>query len=148
MAESVGTAAGGEWIGRLLRLRIAKFFVVSFGSTALDYAVLLALRAALPRTTFWLGFAIAVGYVIGTLLNFFWARRWVFTPSALHPVWEFVAVGVIGGVGLLLTEVITIGLNEGVHWHLLVAKTVAVVSVFLWNFFARRVLVYRVASSR
>ncbi len=128
---------------RLVALRVARFFVVSSGSTAIDYMVLFTLRQAFSRTTSWLAFAIAVGYVVGTVINFFWARRWVFNPTALNPLLELTLVAIIAGTGLALTEVVTLSLNKSLGWPLLLAKTIAVVSVFFCNFVARRVLVYR-----
>jgi putative flippase GtrA len=128
---------------RLLTLRITRFLVVSSGSTAVDYLLLFTLSNALPRTTFWLAFAIATGYVVGTVINFFSARRWVFDRTALHPLLEFTLVAIIAGTGLLLTEVVTLSLNSTFGGRLLVAKTIAVVGVFFWNFVARRVFVYR-----
>jgi putative flippase GtrA len=131
---------------RLLTQRITRFFIVSSGSTAVDYLLLFALSRALPSTTSWLAVAIAMGYVVGTVINFFWARRWVFDRSTLHPLVEFGLVAVIAGTGLLLTEVVTLSLNSSLGGRLLVAKTIAVVAVFFWNFLARRAFVYRAST--
>jgi putative flippase GtrA len=133
---------------RLLTPRIARFFVVSSGSTAIDYLLLFTLSQTLPRTTFWLAFAIAVGYVVGTVINFFWARHWVFARTPLHPLLEFTLVAIIAGTGLLLTEVVTLSLSRSLGGRLLLAKTIAVVSVFFWNYVARRVFVYRAWTAR
>ena len=128
---------------RLLTQRIARFFVVSAGSTAIDFLLLYTLSQALPRTTIWLAFAIAMGYVVGTVVNFFWARCWVFDRTTLHPLLEFTLVAIIAGAGLLLTEAITLSLNRFFGGRLLLAKTIAVAGVFFWNFLARRTVVYR-----
>jgi putative flippase GtrA len=131
----------------LHRRPIVRFGLVSVAATALDYAVLLgALRLLAPGghpDTAATAAATAAGYLVGTLVNYAIARRWVFRPSAHAPAREFALVLAVQGVGLALTEALTVGLSQhGPHWSVLLAKTVAVVLVFFWNYLGRRLLVY------
>ncbi len=87
--------------------------------------------------------AVGAGYTIGTVVNFVMARRMVFHPTDYATHVEFIFVAAVAGVGLVLTEWITLTLNEHLHWPLFFAKTAAVVIVFFWNFLARRKLIYR-----
>jgi len=152
-------------------IRVVRFLFVSTVSTLVDYAILFILNACLAGWAFlavvasdvhrMFGIsvnsltiatflAVAAGYLIGTLVNFVMARRIVFHPSGYHTHIEFVLVAIVAAVGFALTEWITLALNTHQHWNLLLAKTAAVVIVFFWNFFARRLLIYRtteVASS-
>ena len=128
---------------RVSGVPVVRFLFVSTISTVVDYAVLFILNGCLPQG--WTFLAVAAGYLIGTLVNFVMARRMVFRPSGYHTHIEFVLVAAVAAVGLGLTEWITLALSKHQHWHLLLAKTVAVVIVFFWNFFARRLLIYRTA---
>lgn len=130
---------------------VARFFVVSTVSTLIDYGVLWLLARSLPPSPLREHAAVSLGYAVGTAINFAWARRWVFPPSPLPFARELLSVAAVGGIGLLLTDVITVALHRGItlarhgdaDWQLLAAKTAAVAGVFCWNFLARRLWVYR-----
>lgn len=128
---------------RLFAHQIIQFFLVSVLATLIDYLVLWVLSILLPGGRLYNTIAIAAGYTVGTTVNYVVARRRVFQPSSLHATWEFVLVFLVAFIGLGVTEWITLWLHESWHWHLLIAKTAAVVIVFFWNFFARRRLIYR-----
>ena len=125
------------------RLSIMRFLIVSFISTAVDYAVLFLLYARLPHTAPCSFLAVAAGYLVGTSVNFVLARRMVFQPSRFQMHVEFLLVATVAGIGLALTELITLFLTFHFGWHVLLAKTAAVLIVFCWNFLARRCLIYR-----
>lgn len=134
---------------RLLGLQVFRFGIVSTISTVLDYMVLaltarlLHLGAASMSHSSQVATAVAVGYLVGTLVNFCAARRWVFRGSSMSFTAELCSVFIVGAIGLVLTEIITVSLTSHMHLQLMAAKTVAVAVVFFWNFFARRMLIYR-----
>ncbi|MHB9026636.1 MAG: GtrA family protein [Armatimonadota bacterium] len=130
-------------VDRARRLPMLRFLVVSTISTIIDYLVLFALVALLPDSTAMTAVAIAVGYLVGTVINFVLARAWVFTPTRMPVSLEFILVAIIGAIGLGLTELVTLWIDTHLGWHLLLAKTAAVVLVFCWNYLARRYLIYR-----
>lgn len=125
------------------RIAVLRFLFVSTVSTVVDYRVLFLLIACLPKGRLMAFIAVGAGYTIGTVVNFVMARRMVFHPTDYATHVEFIFVAAVAGVGLVLTEWITLTLNEHLHWPLFFAKTAAVVIVFFWNFLARRKLIYR-----
>ncbi len=152
--ETVGETAASPifstWLRALLlrvyHASVVRFLFVSTISTVVDYVVLYAFLACLPKTGMKEFIAVAAGYLIGTIVNFVMARRIVFRPSGYHTSIEFVLVAIVAVVGLGLTLWITLTISHYEHWqdwHVLIAKTVAIVIVFFWNYFARRLLIYR-----
>ena len=139
--------SGGRWPRRVartaIRYSVLRFLAVSAVATVADFFVLLAFARRQPQDSHWVALAVAVAYLTGTLVNFLLARRWVFPACTFPVVWEFVLVVCVAGVGLALTESVTLVFTAMLGWPLLGAKALAVGSVFAWNFSARRVLVYR-----
>jgi putative flippase GtrA len=134
------------FLRRVFGWQIVRFGVVSVIATTIDYLVLAALLAVLPTGSLFDSLAIAAGYLVGTVVNYAIARRYIFRPSHLPANLEFTLVVVIQIIGLGLTEGITLYCHHTFGWHLLVTKTVAVVAVFFWNYLARRWFVYRTSA--
>jgi putative flippase GtrA len=115
------------------------------------YGAVAAIAAAADTATLWLlvnlvglhyTAAAALGFGIGLIVNFLLAREWVFAAVAAPRATEFGAYAIIGIVGVGLTELILVVAIDGAGLPLLMAKAIALVLVFLWNFFARRQLLY------
>lgn len=86
----------------------------------------------------------AIAFVFGLIVNFVLSKIFVFQESSekTGATGEFIAYGIIGVTGL--------GFTEGIMWILLkvgiiymIAKVVAAVLVLIWNFGARKVLLYK-----
>jgi putative flippase GtrA len=109
-------------------------YLVDFGSLFLltEYAGLHYLISA------------ALAFCGGLLTNYLLSVAWVFNRRGdLSRAAEFGTFALIGLVGLLLNEVI-IGLGvELLDIHYLLAKIVATVFVFAWNFLLRKRLLFR-----
>lgn len=89
--------------------------------------------------------AAAIAFVLGLVVNFLLSKALVFTKetSRLSRVTEFVSYAAIGIIGLLLTEwLLFIGL-EWLGIHVMAAKIIAAALVLVWNFAARKYLLYR-----
>lgn len=109
-------------------------FVVDFGSLYLltEFAGLHYLISA------------AVAFLFGLATNYWLSLRWVFDRRTMDNVAMelsvFTAIGVVG-----------LGLNEGIIWfgrekvqlHYMAAKAVSSGIVLIWNFGARRFLLFR-----
>lgn len=91
--------------------------------------------------------AAAAGFLCGLVVNFLLARRFVFGATKLRSTAEFASYAVIGLVGVGLTEFILYVGIEGFGAAVLMAKAVALLIVFFWNFLARRYLIYRLFSA-
>jgi putative flippase GtrA len=117
------------------------------------YAVVGALAFAADFGTLWglteiggLHFLVsaAVGFCVGLAVNYWLSIRWVFRSRSLASApAEF---GIFAGVGI-----VGLGLNELVLWvatdwiglRYLVSKCFAAALVLVWNFLARRHLLFR-----
>ena len=106
-----------------------------------DWGMLVLLHEALRINVY---LATAIAFVFGLIVNFFLSKKFVFKEKSdkTNGLGEFVTYGIIGVIGLGLTEVIM--------WMLLklsiiymVAKVIAAVIVLLWNFVARKIILYR-----
>jgi putative flippase GtrA len=109
-------------------------FVIDFGSLYLltEFAGLHYLISA------------AVAFLFGLLTNYCLSRLWVFDRRTMESVTaEFLVFAVIGIVGLGLNEAIIWFVAEKIHFHYMVAKAISAGIVLLWNFGARKSLLFR-----
>ncbi len=109
-------------------------FVIDFGSLYLltSHAGLHYLASA------------ALAFLLGLTANYLLSRTWVFQNRTLSSTTiEFLAFAGIGLVGLGLNEVIMWCGSEFLHLHYLLAKIVSTAIVFIWNFTARKLTLFR-----
>ena len=120
-----------------------KFFVVVFGISESVAAVF--------------------GFIVGLAVNYIISTFWVFAKAKVkNRVLDFVIFGVIGVIGLGLTQLIiepfavkgmfgegflvsnaVFGSLIPVDKYYIIGKLLAVVLVYMWNFFARKFILYR-----
>lgn len=85
----------------------------------------------------------ALAFIIALSLSYLLAVTWVFDYRSLqNRLHEFLAFVAIGGVGLLLTEVMMFSLTEAAGWHYLQSKVAATIAVLFFNFIAKKVLLF------
>ena len=89
--------------------------------------------------------AVAIAFVVGLIVNFILSKKLVFQEASekTNATGEFVAYGVIGILGLLFTEGLMYVQLEWIGIHYMIAKIIAAAIVLLWNFIARKVLLYK-----
>lgn len=89
--------------------------------------------------------ASAVGFVAGMLVNFLVAKRFVFCTCSkcVGRAGEFLIYCLIGLAGLALTEVFMFLFTDVVGFYFMVSKTITASLVFIWNFNARKFILYR-----
>ncbi|HEX2952416.1 MAG TPA: GtrA family protein [Bacillota bacterium] len=88
-------------------------------------------------------FAAGFAFVGGILYNYLLSTVWVFNKRSLDNKWlEFFVFTVIGVVGLGLTELFMFIFTDLWHVYVMVSKAFAASLVFLWNFFARKILLF------
>ncbi len=113
--------------------------VVDWGlSTLLFYTILQQQYAALAN---------GLSFVAGLLVNYAMSTFWVFRTSKVKSrLAEFLAFAAIGVVGLLLTIAITKVfawmMADVTSTYQIISKVVSTAVAFLWNFFARKYLIY------
>ena len=109
-------------------------FVVDFGSLFLltEFAGVHYLVSA------------AISFLFGLATNYLLSILWVFnTRSISNRYHEFIIFGIIGIIGLGLNELIIWRFTEYLHFHYLISKIISAIVVYLWNFFARKNLLFR-----
>jgi putative flippase GtrA len=89
--------------------------------------------------------AACFGFVAGLICNFLLSRALVFRgqPAQVGRVVEFAAYALIGLIGLGLTELLLYFFTEIVLFHYMISKVIAAAIVLIWNFLARKLLLYR-----
>ncbi len=118
---------------------MGKFFIVGAVSTAVDY--LLYSLLVFLGTPYYI--AIVIGYMTGLVVNFFLARKSVFTKGSrfekLHH--EFLAVFSVSIVAVALNILIVWFLAKfGIDYYS--GRAVALVIVFFFNYYARKGFIY------
>ena len=86
----------------------------------------------------------AVAFLLGSAVNYALSRMWVFDRRVIQNTsLEILAFTAIGIVGLGLNEAIIWFIHEPMHFHYLAAKIVSGGIVLIWNFGARKFLLFR-----
>lgn len=85
-----------------------------------------------------------IGFSIGTVVNYVLSRKWVFQRRTLKSTpAEMTLFTLIGIVGLGLNEMILWTFQAKLRIYYLFAKGVSGVVVFIWNFGARKIVLFR-----
>lgn len=105
--------------------------------------------------------ATAIGFITGLLVNFFISSVWVFEKSQVvkNKTAEFLIFSFIGVIGLIINELIVSFFDSHIsdfmifgnfipkEKYYLIGKLAATVVAFVWNFSARKLLIYRTRKS-
>ncbi len=88
--------------------------------------------------------AVAIAFIFGLVVNFILSKKVVFTEKAVvkKVESEFTLYCIIGLIGLGLTELLVYILTDWVKLYIMLSKTIAAIIVLIWNFFARKYLIY------
>jgi putative flippase GtrA len=117
----------------------AKYFAVGSAAFVVDALTLAILVSGLRCDYLW---AASIGFAAGLIVNYYLGLKFVFGGVDQATAGEFSKVAGIALFGLALTEA---GMFVGVDMiglHYLVAKAATAAIVFIWNFGARKALVY------
>ena len=130
-----------------------RYVIVGGGATVVQYAVEIVLKELFDINA---NLANAAGFFLGLLTNYLISTYWVFDESKVkNKAVEFSAFALIGLVGLAV--------NQGLVWlfdhplasqgifgdlipadkYYLIGQVIATGIAFLWNFFARKYLLYQ-----
>lgn len=133
--------------------QMIRFAIVGAVATAVDYAVLLGLYVRLHLSHVP---SVAAGYAAGLIVCYLLSIAWIFPHRNINDKRvEFAVFMIIGAIGLVLTEIVVdltlrvMGMYPGVRPHvseamrISLAKMIAVILVFFFNFWARKVTMFR-----
>jgi len=86
----------------------------------------------------------AAAFLLGLITNYYLSRAWVFDRRTMeNAAAEFAIFSVIGVVGLGLNEAIIWFISDRLHFHYMMAKAVSAAVVLVWNFGARKAVLFR-----
>ena len=86
----------------------------------------------------------ALAFLIGSVVNYTLSITWVFSKRTLRSrQLEFSIFLIIGVIGLGINEFIIWFFTEHIHFHYLVSKIFSAGIVLMWNFSARKFLLFR-----
>ncbi|HWQ02854.1 MAG TPA: GtrA family protein [Candidatus Nitrosotenuis sp.] len=133
----------GLWRGetKSTSVQFLRYGVVGGVAFAADFGSLYAL-------TEWAGVhylnSAAIAFLIGLATNYTLSVLWVFPRGNLQSKWiEFGVFALIGAIGLAMNQLFIWFFTEKVAFHYLVSKLISTALVFLWNFFARKFILFR-----
>ena len=121
-------------------LQMFRYRFVGGVSFVADYAVLFLLTEF--GSLYYL-LAAALAFCTGIIINFIFTKLLVFQEVKQNKLRERTIFVLICLAGLLYTEGIMFILTDLLGAHYLISKIVATVIVFFWNFFAKKLILYR-----
>jgi len=124
---------GSGWV------QLGRYFVVGGTAFAVDFGLLWLLVEC--GVHYMLAAAVAFG--AGLTVNYALSVSWVFEARAVESrAVEFIVFAIIGIAGLVLNEIVIWAVSEMLCGHYLAAKVVSAAVVFVWNFAARKYLLF------
>lgn len=118
---------------------MVKYSFVSIGALIVDYGSLIVISSIGINYIF----AATIAFILGTLVNYMLSHDRVFhQPVIKNKALNFTSFAAIGGIGLAFNNAIIWFFVSRIALALVLAKSIAVIVVFFWNFIARRELLY------
>ncbi|MDP8321481.1 MAG: GtrA family protein [Candidatus Stygibacter australis] len=88
-------------------------------------------------------YAIIISFILGLSVNYILSSLWIFRHRKIEKQsYDFIAFAIIGIIGLLMKAGIVWFLTEVPEWMIEFSNSIAIVLVFIWNFLARKYLLY------
>lgn len=140
LAQSI-LPASGRGVGFGLRRELFRYFLVGGLAFVCDTSTLFSLTQFVKVNYL---ISAPIGFLVGTAVNYVLSRNWVFERRRLNSTpAEMTVFTLIGVVGLGLNEVILWTFQAKLGIYYLFAKGVSGVVVFMWNFGARKLALFR-----
>jgi putative flippase GtrA len=117
-----------------------RYFVASLIALVIDTGVLVVLTSIVGISYLISG---AVAFMCGLAVTYMLSIWWVFERRHARAGFEFFVFFVIGLTGLLINELVLWALTGGLGVYYLFSKVASAGIVFLWNFFARKYVLFR-----
>ncbi|HSW98832.1 MAG TPA: GtrA family protein [Candidatus Saccharimonadales bacterium] len=117
--------------------QFVRYFAVAGVGLAVDFGTVIFTKQVLG---FYYLLAVCCGFILGLIFTYFFSNKFVFgAPKGDHRK-VFLLFGVVGLVGLGILNILMLVLTGWLGVNYIVAKALATVVVFAWNFLARRTL--------
>lgn len=122
-------------------MKIVRYFFVGGTAAAIDISIFFCFAKLLGYNYLLVACA---GFLLATVANYFLSVRFVFRSGVrFTKKAELALVYMVSLIGLGLNQLILFGLVEMVGVEMLLSKVGATGSVFIWNFAARNLIVFR-----
>ena len=124
-----------------MHVQMFRYAFVAIAAFAVDFGTL-ALLASGFQVNYLV--AAAISFTLGLIVNYLLASMWVFNAYTVrNRKIEFGIFALTGIVGLVLNEALIWLFTSPLHVFYLVSKLIAAFVVVIWNFSARKYLLYR-----
>ena len=88
--------------------------------------------------------AAVIGFLAGLICNYILSKLIVFKGKKAKVGYkkEFLAYGLIGVMGLILTLLLMYIMTEWLEFYFMISKVIVTILVLFWNFFMRKYMLY------
>lgn len=86
-----------------------------------------------------------ISFVAGLCVNYALSKLLVFSKktTGAEKAKEFSVFAIIAVLGLVITEILMWAFTEKLGWYYMISKAIAAIIVLFWNFFMKKILLYR-----
>ena len=121
-------------------IQLFRYLFVGGFAFVVDYGLLYAL-------TEWAGLyylvSASISFLAGLGVNYLLSTGWIFKNSKMdNKVGEFIIFSIIGVIGLGLNSLLLYVFTDWAHIHYMISKLLTAALVMLWNFFARKIILF------
>ncbi len=86
----------------------------------------------------------SIAFSLGLAVNYLLSTKWVFHNRVVVNKWqEFIIFALIGVLGLAANNLFIWFFTEKIQVYYLISKIISTFLVYLWNFFARKLILFR-----
>lgn len=125
-----------------VKIQLLRYGVSGLTAAAVDMGMLALLTEVFGERMLlvWTAIAFACGLLVTYLMSIYWVFSNRTVSSRAKELAIFISIGIIG---LALTEFLMWVFARKLEWHYLIAKMVSATTVFIWNFTAKKLLLFR-----
>ncbi len=122
-------------------VQLFRYGFVGGAAFLVDYGVLVLLTEVFGMHYL---LSATISFILGLVTNYLLSVVWVFNNRTLGNRWaEFTVFAIIGVIGLGLNALIMYVCTDKIGIHYMISKIISTVIVFFWNFFARKVVLFK-----
>lgn len=123
-------------------IQFFRYLFVGAVATVADWGILWLLGGVIGCGLY---FSTAVAFAAGTVVNFVLSECFAFKGARKmeNRSLAFLIFAATCLTGLLLTELIMFIIADKLDIHYMISKVIATAIVFMWNFFSKKLIIYR-----
>lgn len=125
-------------------IQLFRYGFVGGAAFLVDYGVLVLLTEVFGMHYL---LSATISFILGLITNYLLSVVWVFNNRTLGNRWaEFTVFAIIGVIGLGLNALIMYVCTDKMGIYYMISKIISTVIVFFWNFFARKIVLFKAKS--